>query len=689
MNTTGTPDSEQGFINREVSWLAFNERVLQEAADPKVPLVERLRFLGIFSNNLDEFFRVRVASLNRLCLLAKKERPAQEKSPEQTLERIKKIVLEGQRAFGEYYSEILAQLEEHDIKVVNETELSSNQQRFVRDYFYDHVRPNLVPIMLGNRDDFPELKDSHFYFLIHLKFKGGDENYALMEIPSELPRFVILPEHQNKKCLIYLDDIIRFKLNRVFSIFDLDEVVAYTLKTSRDAELDMDDDIQQSIIQKMSLSVKRRRQGNYVRLLYDQAMPEAVLDVALAKLGFSKNENVIPGSKYHNKRDLMRFPDFGQKNLVYRKQPPLPHESLINSSSVINQIDDKGILIHTPYHDFGYIVDLLREAAIDPTVTTIRITLYRVMRESLIMNALVNAAKNGKKVQVVIELQARFDESNNIDWSNALQEAGARVIFGVPGLKVHSKLILITRKSRDKTQRIACVGTGNFHEGNAKVYTDIFYLTSEKGLTKEVRKVFEFFKNNYARGVFKRLVISPFNTRRRLTKLIGDEIKNAGAGKPAWIKLKLNNLVDPVMINRLYQASKSGVKISILVRGICALVPGVKGQSENITVTSVVGRYLEHSRIMIFANGGEPLYFISSADWMTRNLDHRVEVGCPIHDEEHQRELDHIMSLHLGDNVKARVIDGNLENRYVSAKKHKQAIDSQSAIYEHFKDKIV
>ncbi|NNE55246.1 MAG: polyphosphate kinase 1, partial [Flavobacteriales bacterium] len=608
---------------------------------------------------------VRVASLRRMSALRKSELPAMENRPKETLEQIKEITKRNQKKFETIYNQLILELERKGIHIVNQTHLSVEHKLFCKEHFFEKVRPRLVPIMLNERVEFPELRDGQIYFGIRLGFEDGTNKYAVMEIPSDLNRFVKLPDVNGTKSVIFLDDVIRMKLHRIFGIFNPTSCDAYTIKVSRDAELDMDDDIDQGIIEKLSTGVRRRKMGDYVRFVYDQEMPEEMLEFFTRKMKVNSLESIVPGGRYHNKKDLMRFPDFKMEELVFKPEPPLANIALSGSESIMKSIDEKGVLLHTPYQSFGYIVDLLREAAIDPKVTKIRITLYRVARNSRIVNALINAARNGKFVIVVVELQARFDEENNIHWSNKMQEVGIKLIFGVQGLKVHSKLICITRKSSKKSIRYACIGTGNFHEKNAKIYTDVFLLTSQNKLTKEVKKVFDFFETNYERGRYNKLIISPFNTRRKIQSLIQFEIDEAHAGRPASIRLKLNNLVDESMINLLYRASQAGVKIDMVVRGICSLVPGVEGLSENIRVISIVGRYLEHSRLAIFGHGGAPQYYISSADWMTRNLDHRVEVTCPIEDEGHQSELDQIMDMCFNDSLKARLIDKDLKNSYV------------------------
>jgi len=677
------------FVNREISWLAFNERVLQEAADTRLPLIQRLRFLGIFSNNLDEFFRVRVASLRRLALFSKKPTDALDEDPSEILTRIHDIVIGQQKKFDSLFASLMRNLETEGIFRLDESGLDEDQSDFVKGYFNEMVRPLLVPLMLDPKRKIPELKDSEIYLAITLRNKGSKTSrFAMIEIPSGLPRFLVLPSRGDKRYFMFLDDVIRFKLKKVFAIFHFDEIEAFTIKITRDAELDIDDDISQSIIEKMSRSVDNRKKGEYVRMLYDKSISKDLFSYLVKNLELDSEEDLIPGGRYHNRKSLITFPDFGMRHLVLDDLPPMIHPAFRSKSSMMDVISKKDIFLHFPYQKFDHIVDLLREAAIDPYVRTIRINLYRVANASQIGNALINAARNGKKVTAIIELQARFDEENNIEWSNRLQEAGVKVIFGVPGLKVHAKLFIISRKENGKTVRYAHIGTGNFHEKSARMYGDSSLLTANPEITNEVRKVFHFFENNYQRVMFRHLVVSPFSTRRKFMKLISDEIIQAKKGKEAWIQIKLNNLVDSMMIRKLYEASQAGVKIDLIIRGVCALIPEIKGMSENIRVVSIIGRFLEHSRVIIFANGGDPLYFISSSDWMTRNLDFRIEVSAPIYDKDLQAELQQMINFQLNDNQKARIIDEGLHNEYVPIISGEEPLHSQRATYAYFKRRL-
>lgn len=677
----------QKYINRELSWLSFNERVLQEAEDPSVPLIERLRFLGIFSNNLDEFFRVRVATQRRMLLaLSKKDRQEMLFDPADTLRHIQEKVVQLNKRFEQNYQRLIKALRKENIHFVSELELDEKQKEFVTNYFRNVVRPVLVPIMLKNKSGFPELKDKAIYLAIELIRKKKADYHAVLEIPTDqVGRFLVLPQRGNIRYVILLEDIIRNSLDEIFRNFEYDEIKAHTVKITRDAELDFEDDISASWMDKISKSLAKRKLGAPVRFVYDKEISPDFLQLISKELGLSEKENIIPAGRYHNMKDLIGFPDVGASVLRHRKLPPLPHPKLEGVKSLFDAIRRQDILLNYPFQNFNYVIDLLREAAIDPKVSSIKINLYRVAKNSMVMNALVNAVKNGKRVTVVVELQARFDEANNLEWANVLQDEGVKVIFGVPGLKVHSKLILINRKENGTTVSYAHVGTGNFHEGTARIYGDCSLLTSDARITKEVAKVFQFFKNNYIRTTFRHLIVSPYNVRRKINSLIATEMKAAKAGKEAYIILKLNNLVDEVLVKKLYDASKAGVKIQLIIRGICSLVPGKKGLSENIEVVSIVDRFLEHARIMLFCNGGEELYFITSADWMTRNLDKRIEVGTPIYDRDLQRILRKILDAQLSDNVKSRVIDSKGKNTYKKLPGRK--VRSQIELYNYFKSK--
>ena len=678
------------FINREISWLSFNDRVLQEALDQEVPLIERMRFLGIFSNNLDEFFKVRVATLKRALSYSAKSIDPMDFNPKETIAQILNEVKKLQEKFDKGFKQITAELIKENIHFINETQLSSTQKRYVEEYFEQKVRPYFVPIMLNAKSVFPPLDDSASYLAIELGYKGATTHgsYALMEIPTALPRFIEIPSGKDeKKTVMFIDDVIRYRLRKVFGIFEYDLAKAYAFKVTRDAELDIDDDLSKGVVEKMSRSLNQRKRGEYVRLNYDKTIPPAFLEFLLKKLKLKNNENAIAGGRYHNKKDLMSFPDFGRKDLCHKPLPELKHPVIKNATSILAEIKKQDILLHYPYQNFSNLLDFLREAAIDPLVRTIRISIYRVAKHSQIINALINAARNGKRVIAVIELAARFDEENNIAITRKLQEAGARVIPGVHGLKVHSKIIQISRKEGTRTVRYSHIGTGNFHEKTAHIYSDMSLLTADREIGREVRKIFEFFESNYTRHVFRHLVVSPFNTRRKFMDMINDEIEQAEKKKPGWIILKMNNLVDAPLIRKLYDASQAGVKIKLIIRGICSLVPGVKGLSENIECISVIGRYLEHTRIFVFANGGKPLYFISSADWMTRNIDHRIEVSVPIYAPHIQQEIQEFLDHQLRHDGKVRIVDKTLKNEYRLISKGLKPVNIQETYYEILKKK--
>ncbi len=682
-------NKQNEFVNRELSWLSFNDRVLQEAMDKSVPLIERMRFLGIFSNNLDEFFKVRVATLRRAGNFNQRIADPMDFDPKQTLVQIRETVVKLQEKFDKGFKQITTELGKEKIHFIDETKLQPQQKEFLEQYFETQVRPYLVPIMLNAKSVFPPLDDNSFYLAIELGYKTDKSHgaYALMEVPTSLSRFVEIPSKDDKRYVMFVEDVIRYRLRKIFSIFDFDSAKAYTIKITRDAELDIDDDLSKGVVEKMSRSLSQRKKGQYVRLNYDKAIPSHFLDFILKKIALKNKENAIPGGRYHNKRDLMEFPSFGRRDLCYEALPALKHPLTKTEPSLIKTLSKKDVLLHYPYQSFTHLLDLLREAAIDPQVRTIRISLYRVAKQSQVINALINAARNGKRVIAVVELQARFDEENNIKVTRKLQEAGARVIPGVTGLKVHSKLIQISRKEGQRTVRYSHIGTGNFHEKTAHIYSDISLLTSNKEIGREVRKIFEFFESNYTRHVFRHLIVSPFNTRRRFMDLINQEIENAEKKKQAWIILKMNNLVDGGMIRKLYEASQAGVKIKLIIRGICSLIPGQRGLSENIECISVIGRFLEHTRISVFCNNRKPLYYISSADWMTRNIDHRIEVTTPILDPSLKAEIQEFLDLQLHPDAKVRIVDKLQKNDYRKPVADSKSFDAQKAYYEMLKKK--
>lgn len=673
------------YIPKEISWLSFNERVLQEAENTMTPLVERFKFLGIYSNNLDEFFRVRVATLKRLSQFGSKSKDILGYNPKSTLKKIHEIVLTQNNKFEKIYSSLIRELDKQNIHFIDEKQLNREQANYIREYFHKEVRTRLMPYLIENSSELPNLTDDAIYFAISLNKKGVEKKrFALLEIPTDLlPRFILLPEIKNHKYIIYLDDIIRFGLTEIFFIFDFDEISAYTIKLTKDAELEIVDDISESYIDKISRSLQQRKKGSPVRFIYDRNIPADLLKILTRKLKFGPDDVIIPGNRYHNFKDFMNFPYLGRKISYFETLSPIPHRDIPPGKSILSAIKKKDIMLYFPYHSFDYFIDLLREASIDPDVTAIQITLYRLARNSSVINALLNAVRNGKSVTTVVELQARFDEEANILWGNKLLDEGVKVIYGVPGLKVHSKLCLITRVKNDATQRYAALGTGNFNEDTARIYTDHLLLTTNKKITNEVFKAFSFFSVNYKKDNYYHLVLSPFFLRNKILTLIEKEIKNAKAGKKAYIYLKLNNLTDSEIINYLYVASNAGVKIRLIIRGMLSLIPGIKTFSENIKAISIVDRFLEHSRFLIFCNSGNEQVYISSADLMPRNLDHRIEVTCPIFDKIIKCELRGIFDLQWSDNVKARKFDDIQSNTLVPSDKEK--VHSQIEVYNFLK----
>ena len=689
------------YVNRELSWLKFNARVLQEAADEKVPLLERLRFAGIFSNNLDEFFKVRYATVKRVAMNESSDKELGVHAKE-LLEEITKEVIQLQEESLSIINTITEELEKEQIFIVNEKTLLPEHEAFVNTYFYDKVRPALFTIILNDLEKFPQLKDDVAYLAVKMTLKEDEKasgvqkffsskaykekiQYALIELPTTLNRFIELPQVGDKHYIIMLDDVIRFCLHLIFSIFNYESLSANMIKITRDAELDIDDDLSKSFVEKISSSVEDRRKGAPVRFVYDKTIDKDTLHFLIEKMGIVNTDSVIPGGRYHNRRDYMSFPSLGRTDLTYAPIHPLPVKGLTSEESLLKKIAEKDYLQFTPYHTFSNIIWFLREAALDPKVKSVKITIYRLAKNSQVVNSLINAVKNGKKVTVQIELQARFDEESNIRYAEQLKAEGVKLIFGVRGLKVHSKICVIEREEGKGIKRYGFISTGNFNESTAKVYTDYTLFTANQDILKEVNKVFNFFETNYNIQKYKHLIVSPHYTKKILKQLIDEEIKNAKAGKEAYIKLKMNNITSYKMIDKLYEASRAGVKIQMIVRGICCLVPGIEGMSENIEVISIVDKFLEHPRLFIFGNNGNPKVYISSADWMTRNISFRVEVGCPIYDETIKQELIDTFEISWADNVKARVIDQAQDNHY---RPHTlPAQRSQVALYEYYQQK--
>lgn len=657
---------EHKYIDREKSWLAFNARVLQEASDVTVPLLDRLRFLGIFSNNLDEFFRVRFAAIRRLSLSGiSGEKYFGGVTAQQLIKDITEIVIQQQSESLRILNDIEEQLETENIFIINEDNINKEQEIFLKDFFIQKLSPELVTIILNDLAEFPILKDSLGYLAVKLVMKKDLEvRYAVIEIPKMLNRFVVLPSSNEKKYVILIDDVIRLHLSSIFNIFNYESVSAHMIKITRDAQLDIDSDLSKSMLEKISSSVKDRRIGEPVRFIYDQEIDNDTLRFFLDKMSIDATDSIIPGGRYHNRRDYMDFPNLGRFDLLYKKNDPLPVPGLSLEGSILEKIAEKDYLLHAPYQSFAYLIKFLREAALDPKVTSIKITLYRLAKNSQIISSLINAAKNGKKVIVQIELQARFDEASNISYSEQMQTEGIQLIFGIKGLKVHSKVCVIERMEKNKIKRYGFISTGNFNESTAKIYTDVTLFTCHPQILKDITKVFEFFDINYKVQRFKHLIVSPQHTRQRFVKLIDREIAHAFAGRKTYMKLKMNSLSDLAMIDKLYEASKAGVKIQLEVRGICSLIPGVKGLSENIEAISIVDNYLEHSRVYIFGNAGITEVYISSADLMTRNIDARVEVTCPIYDQDIKNELIENFDIGWKGNVKARYHSYKLDNKY-------------------------
>ncbi|KIC01008.1 polyphosphate kinase 1 [Flavobacterium sp. AJR] len=680
---------EQKYIDREKSWLAFNARVLQEAADITVPLLDRLRFLGIFSNNLDEFFRVRYAAIRRLSLSGiSGEKYLGGISAQQLVKDITEIVIQQQSESLRILSNIETELETENIFIITENEITKDQEEFLKNFFIEKLSPELVTIILNDLAEFPVLKDTLGYLAVRLEMNHTAEvRYAVIEIPKTINRFVVLPSHDDKHYIILIDDVIRHNLSSIFTIFDYKSVSAHMIKITRDAQLDIDSDLSKSMLEKIATSVKDRRIGEPVRFIYDQLIEPDTLQFFLEKMKIISTDSIIPGGRYHNRRDYMNFPNLGRYDLLYKTNVPLPIPGLSMEGSILEKIGKKDYLLNAPYQSFSYVTKFLREAALDPKVTSIKITLYRLAKNSQIISSLINAAKNGKKVTVQIELQARFDEASNISYAEQMQTEGIELIFGIKGLKVHSKICVIERVDEDKTKRYGFISTGNFNESTAKIYTDVTLFTSHQQILKDISKIFEFFDINYRVHRYKHLIVSPHYTRSKFVKLIDREILHALAGRKTYIKLKMNSLSDFKMIDKLYEASNAGVKVQLQVRGICSLIPGIPGMSENIEAISIVDNYLEHSRVYIFGNAGLTEVYISSADFMTRNLDGRVEVTCPIYDQAIKNELIDNFNIAWKGNVKVRFHSYKLDNKY-KARNHHAIFRAQLETYKYYQNKV-
>ena len=668
---------------RELSWLSFNARVLQEAQDKEVPLIQRVRYLGIFSNNLDEFFRVRVAEVRRLISLSSGKR---HQRAEKLLAAIQYRVLLLQQDFEVIYAKLLRELARKGVYLINETQLQDDQLAFVEAFFHSKVLPELEPILLRDDQPIPNLADESLYLAVDIDTNSGPQ-YALLEVPTNrLGRFIEIPGRKGGKgrVFIVLDNIIRACLPQVFrGVFEIDAVSAYCFKFSRDAELEIDASINESLITKMASGLKQRRRADAVRFVFDEQIPKRMLDYLRKRFGFGRYDSMIPGARYHNSKDFMSFPNAGSKTLEFKPLPTIPVDRLDTEGSIFTAIREQDVFLYYPYHPFDYLLDVLKTAALDPNVVTIRICLYRVAKNSRVVDALVNAKDNGKAVQVVVELAARFDEQANIAWAQRLTDAGIEVIFGIPGLKVHSKLFLIERRESQKLCYYSHIGTGNFNENTARLYTDFSLLTFDQSIGRDVAKVFDFLKYNYRRPEYEQLLVSPHSSRPGLMAMIDREIKHARDGYRAEIILKCNNIVDPQFSSKLYEASQAGVEIRLIVRGMCSLTPGVPGFSENIQAISIVDRYLEHARVYVFHNRGRPDYYFGSADLMMRNIDFRVEVLCPLRDPEAQKTVQDILDQQWHDNVKARQINIEQDNAPLLPAKHSGKLHAQETIYRY------
>jgi len=672
-------------MERELSWLSFNARVLQEAADSSVPLIQRLRYLGIFSNNLDEFFRVRVAEVRRLALLTTSTTERQHFT--QLLEDIQKRVYALQKEFDQTYQQLLPILRRRGIYLVNETQLDERQAAFVQQYFTEKVLPELEPILLSNQRQVHNLTDESIYLAVDIR-SGRDRHYALVEVPTDrLPRFVQIPRKKGKKGTVFivLDNIIRFCMPQVFrGVIKFTRSAAYTIKFSRDAELELDTDITESLIERMATSLKQRRKAEAVRFVYDTAMPDQLLKYLARHFNLRKYDSMIAGGRYHNSKDFMSFPALGPKYLEFKPLPPIKLSRLTDDISIFNSIREKDVLLYFPYHTYDYMTDLLKTAALDPDVSHIKICLYRVAKNSRICDALINAVQNGKRVMAVVELQARFDEAANIDWAERLTDNGVEVMFGVPGLKVHSKMLLIERREHGAVRYYTHVGSGNFNENTARLYTDFSLLTYDQDIGQDAYDLFDFLRFNYKRPHYRKLLVSPHTSRTGLIELMRAEIDSARDGYHASITLKCNNLVDVEIVRILYEASAAGVEVRLIIRGMCSLLAGVKGLSDNIHAISIVDRFLEHPRVYVFYNRGKPRYYIGSADLMTRNLDFRVEALCPIEDPDAQKMVQDILDQQWHDNVKARILDPEQVNKRVPGNKTIK-IRSQESIHRYLR----
>ena len=676
---------EKPYLERDISWMYFNRRILQEATRSHVPLLERMAFLGIYSNNLDEFFRVRVASQNRIAECMDKSAVKEREKAKKLLKQIGKLNARYVKDYEEAVSTVTQELKKENIYLVSDSEVTPEQLQFIQSFYKEKLNGFIVPVWFSAIKLLDCENDENIYLAVKVSKNGSkpSPDYAFLELPVNIcGRFVQLPDHDNKSYLMYLDDVIRCCLPLVFEGLGYDKFEAYAFKFTRDAEMEIDNDLRTGTLQKISKGVKSRKRGEPLRVIYDNHMPKDLLKRVLKKLDLDSLDTVIESGRYQNHKDLMKFPDCGHSNLKYPKWPPILKKELDGPESLLKKIQQKDRFIHVPYHSFDYYIRLLQEAAIHKEVKSIKTTLYRLAKDSKVVRALICAARNGKKVTVVIELLARFDEASNISWSKKMQDAGIHVIFGVENLKVHSKITHIGMKNG---LDIACISTGNFHEGNARVYTDYLLMTAARNVVRDVNSVFTFIEKPYVPVSFKELLVSPNEMKKRFLRLIDNEIKNRQQGKPAYIRVKINHITDTDMVRKLYEASASGVPVDLLVRGNCSLVTGIPGVSDTIRICGIIDRYLEHSRIFIFAAGGEEKCFIGSADWMPRNLDNRVEVVAPVYDPAIKADLARVIDYGLRDTMQGRIVDGRGRNEPWTTGEE-SPFRSQEELYRYYKE---
>ncbi|MCF8449922.1 MAG: polyphosphate kinase 1 [Taibaiella sp.] len=681
-------------IVRDISWLAFNARVLQEANDPTNHLYDRLRFLGIFSNNLDEFFRVRVAALSKMVLLGKSAKMHLEANPDKILRKIQQIVITQQQEFDGAYSDIISKLGEEQIFIKNEKQLSAKQKEFVAKYFEEKVRTQIIPLMIESIPQMPLLRDKSIYLACVLgKTKESmSQRYALIEIPTKvLPRFVIMPSIKGGTDIILLEDIIRHNLPMLFAPFGFDRFLGYIIKVTRDAELETDNDVNTNLIEELEKGLKNRKRGRATRFVYDRQIEPVLLNYLVKRLGLSKKDNLIPGGRIHNFKDFIDFPATIFKNKRLRPDKPFVHPLLQQPCRIMEIIEKRDVMLHLPYHSFDSVIDLLREAAIDPFVQSVRIALYRVAKNSKIINALINAVRNGKDVTVVLELRARFDEEANMRWKAQLEEEGVKVVLGIPNMKVHAKICVIKKREFNRTKQYGFVSTGNLNENTATYYGDHTLLTTDRAIIADLNRVFDYIeqplKKAAALKACRTLPISPVNMRRVMMANIVKQIRLASKKKPSSIIIKLNSLVDQVLIDKIYLAAKAGVNVQLIIRGICCAYTEQRAFKGSLRALSIIDDYLEHARVFLFGTGNSRQVYISSADWMVRNLDHRVEVACPIKDKEIQEELADILNIQLAENVKGRILDNEQSNNYVQRAGSEPKVRSQEAIYKYLHKK--